>query len=243
MHNITNDTVPYVTIAYGNPTEWALPFRWWLLEYKRVIGNPLHVVSQGEPWVKAMAEEYPDIVTSVYEVDVTNYKFQSILNPSGMLLAWAAQVFSPCMIVTLDCELITKPEIEIINPAEKLIALGDHFNQHRWHKIDGIDFKEYNCAVQWCGAPLIGRMFIEEWNRLCETEEAKKWRWYEQIVWSWVYHLVDEDHKVIYPDEWSWSARQPVSRALKPMSIIHHHGRSKNALWEKWRQKYGQRTR
>lgn len=228
-----------VTICYGDEQLWLKPLREWLKRSCPILNYPVSVISMGEEWVKREAETNPYICRHAMAV-VPRSLYVSQLNPSGILLAEACRLFAPCMIITLDCEVL-KP-LEPGEWMESEIALGgNHYMHHigaskkNIHEFPGIGpVEEYNCAVQWCGSPEIGDSFDLAWQKHRNDERIRKIKYWEQIIWSLVFkEYRDKGKAAVYPQSYNWSSGVPDG-GNEP-HIRHWHGTKRKAeLWKKW---------
>ena len=223
--------IRYVTLAYGKREAWGAPLAAWLDHTLNVIEKPVTIVSDGQLWIDDIALSYSCPVLRC--PFVYHNKALSNLNWSGMLLAEAALYLSPCLVVTLDCELLqpVKPEFWM----NSFIALGqDNFvtEPRKWN-FNGHTINELSCAIQWCGHSIIGDVFYKLWNIHLKHPKAQITEFWEQIIWSLVWdHFRQTGQAELYPLEMNWSCTVPNSS--DKLIIKHYHGRRKKELFRKW---------
>jgi hypothetical protein len=223
----------YVTLAYGPENDWKPVLERWMQEFDRIIPNgDLTVISCGEKWVLESIKKVRPGTTEM-KVPVPEFMYHGPLNISGILLAYAAQTFSPCLVVTLDCEIL-KP-VEDGDWMDSAIALGvdNWVAGGRQHKIHNRIITEYSCAVQWCGIPFIGDAFLHLWTEHLTDPRAAVIGCWEQVIWSLVWDNYNINTQAsLYPLEMNWSGGVPTKGY--DVVIRHYHGKRKDILWKKW---------
>lgn len=150
----------------------------------------------------------------------------SNLNMSGILLAYAAIELSPCLVMTLDCEVVGPlPEGDWMDSS---IAFGRDIPARRKRVVNGIGFEELSVAVAWFGDTWPGGAFLDDWERFGAQGQREKCPFWEQVIWSYVWAKCPEDC-VLYPDGMNWSHTMPRGDAC----VIHHHGKAAKGAFDR----------
>lgn len=225
----------FVIPVYGKESTWLPVLGAWLSHFKKFhsLDDVIIITTLECKWVHDYCESNK---IKYYKVDSVGYVVYSNLNLSGILLARAAQICAPCLVITLDCEVL-KPIPEGDYWMNSDLALGlDNFmpDGGRMRTVNRHIFREYSCAVAWMGKDYVGDMFLDYWEELIDNPQARSIRFWEQVVWAYVFNTMNIEHEgsaVLYPEKLNWSS---AVRDNGNVIIKHWHGKRKNELYRKW---------
>ena len=205
----------FATIAFGPEEQWRPMLDRWLFRYDRHVRAPLIIATDGaSPWVR----KYERDAEIVQMDDLPPHR--NALNLVGLLMARLALVASPCLVVTLDCEICGDIRLGDEWWMQSAIALGQD-PYFRSYPDLGI-LQEYNCGVQWCGAPHIGARFLELWAEHYDDPRATEIPYWDQVIWSKVWwECANTSGAALYPADLNYSHLWPMDETVK---IRHYHG-------------------
>ena len=202
--------------AYGDHNEWSPRLGTFLKHLrKHEPDREVMLISDGR-------SNWPDSALhglEMWEVPAANdVPTYSYLNMSGILLAHAAINLSPCLVMTLDCEV--KRPIEWGEWTKSDIAFGRDRPPERVRHIAGEAFTEFSVAVGWFLCALPGYAFLRDWVKHGEEGNAINCNFWEQTVWSYTWLCYDPARRAVYPEEMNWSH---TVRGGNPI-VVHYHG-------------------
>lgn len=220
--------------AYGNPDVWSPRLEQLIYSLKKHNDDTLiSIVTDQESRNKWSDKQFHNLHVFT-SLDADSMLTYSNLNMSGILLAEAAAYLSPCLILTIDCQVVKPIDFSVFN---KDFMIGKDPGARQWNvsndnEEDNIVL-EHNVAVAYFNDRNIGKLFLDLWRRY---GSQKKVPWWEQVIWSAAYKEYSGS-KGLYPDEYNWShwwlptGTMPRSKESNEEAIIiHYHGQAGSNL-------------